>query len=69
MRRYNQYKDSGVEWMGDIPSHWILTKNRYGFIKYRNGSNSSEQEDRKVNDPDKLSREGGKCGPKCRPRG
>ena len=22
MRRYESYKDSGVEWLGDVPSHW-----------------------------------------------
>ena len=22
MRRYESYKDSGVEWLGEIPSHW-----------------------------------------------
>ena len=22
MKRYNSYKDSGVEWIGDVPSHW-----------------------------------------------
>ena len=25
MRRYESYKDSGVEWLGEIPSHWDLT--------------------------------------------
>ena len=23
MKRYDSYKDSGVEWIGEIPSHWI----------------------------------------------
>ncbi|WP_228850800.1 restriction endonuclease subunit S [Aegicerativicinus sediminis] len=26
MERYSAYKDSGVEWIGDIPSHWIINK-------------------------------------------
>lgn len=25
MRRYESYKDSGVEWLGEVPSHWRLT--------------------------------------------
>ena len=25
MRRYESYKDSGVEWLGKIPSYWDLT--------------------------------------------
>lgn len=24
MKKYDNYKDSGVEWIGDIPSHWII---------------------------------------------
>ena len=23
---YAEYKDSGVEWLGDIPKHWQLTR-------------------------------------------
>ena len=26
MERYAEYKDSGVEWIGDIPSHWALRR-------------------------------------------
>lgn len=26
MRRYNAYKDSGVKWIGEIPSHWRCIK-------------------------------------------
>jgi type I restriction enzyme S subunit len=26
MRRYDSYKDSGVEWIGEIPSHWKTIK-------------------------------------------
>ncbi|HEY9867010.1 MAG TPA: restriction endonuclease subunit S, partial [Candidatus Obscuribacterales bacterium] len=28
---YQQYKDSGVEWLGDIPEHWIRSVFRYYF--------------------------------------
>ncbi|EKP0247807.1 restriction endonuclease subunit S [Aeromonas veronii] len=28
---YPEYKDSGVEWLGDIPSHWLTSKMRYMF--------------------------------------
>ncbi|WP_107666675.1 restriction endonuclease subunit S [Cyanothece sp. BG0011] len=27
--KYDSYKDSGVEWLGDIPSHWEVIKNKY----------------------------------------
>jgi type I restriction enzyme S subunit len=42
MRKYDSYKKSTFEWMGEIPSHWILTKNRFGFQKYNNGKNESD---------------------------
>ena len=25
-KKYDAYKDSGVEWIGDIPSHWEIKK-------------------------------------------
>ena len=28
-QKYAEYKDSGVEWLGEIPSHWILKKHKY----------------------------------------
>jgi type I restriction enzyme S subunit len=43
MRRYNSYKKSTFDWMGEIPSHWVLTKNRYGFQKNSNGKNESDE--------------------------
>ncbi len=30
MEKYSEYKDSGVEWLGDIPKHWKV--NRLGYI-------------------------------------
>ena len=24
--RYPAYKDSGVEWLGEVPEHWVLSK-------------------------------------------
>ncbi|MCR5191041.1 MAG: restriction endonuclease subunit S [Bacteroidales bacterium] len=29
MERYNSYKDSGVKWLGEIPSHWDVIKSKY----------------------------------------
>lgn len=31
MRRYAKYKDSGIEWIGEIPEHWVVTKIKYSF--------------------------------------
>ena len=27
--KYESYKDSGVEWLGEIPSHWDIKKLKY----------------------------------------
>lgn len=29
--RYDKYKDSGVEWLGEIPAHWPILRNKYLF--------------------------------------
>ncbi len=42
MKKYSKYKLTKFDWLGEIPEHWVLTKNRYGFIKSNNGSNQSE---------------------------
>ncbi|MDX8274662.1 restriction endonuclease subunit S [Acinetobacter pittii] len=33
---YAEYKDSGVQWLGEIPSHWKLTRLKF-LAKIRNG--------------------------------
>ncbi|MGB6093255.1 MAG: restriction endonuclease subunit S [Moheibacter sp.] len=40
MKKYDSYKDSGIEWIGEIPSHWEVKRIRhiadiYGRIGYR----------------------------------
>lgn len=29
MKRYDSYKDSGIEWIGEIPSHWTTENGKY----------------------------------------
>lgn len=29
MKKYDTYKDSGIDWVGEIPSHWRILKLRY----------------------------------------
>ena len=29
MKKYDSYKDSGVKWLGEIPSHWEVCKSKY----------------------------------------
>lgn len=33
MEKYKEYKDSGVQWLGEIPSHWKVRKMKYTFIE------------------------------------
>ena len=40
---YESYKDSGVEWIGNIPSGWEVKKAKY-FIKISNGSDPKTEE-------------------------
>lgn len=35
-QKYAEYKDSGVQWLGEIPSHWKLTRLKF-LAKIRNG--------------------------------
>ena len=34
MKRYDTYKDSGVQWLGEIPSHWELLRNKNIFTTH-----------------------------------
>lgn len=34
MKKYDTYKDSGIEWIGEIPSHWEVKKFKYLFIEH-----------------------------------
>ena len=31
MRRYSEYKESGLEWIGEMPAHWAISKVRHEF--------------------------------------
>lgn len=43
MERYSEYKDSGVQWLGEIPSHWKTRKMKYVF-KERSEKNHPNEE-------------------------
>ena len=32
MNRYPEYKESGVEWLGEVPAHWPLTKLKHAAV-------------------------------------
>jgi len=42
MKRYDLYKDSGIEWIGEIPSHWDVKKIKYHFDLIMGQSPNSE---------------------------
>ena len=44
MERYSEYKDSGVKWLGKIPSHWELLKSKYLWKETFENSTSGKEE-------------------------
>ncbi len=40
--RYPKYKDSGVEWLGEVPEHWDLTQGRRLFSQEREPARSTD---------------------------
>jgi type I restriction enzyme, S subunit len=48
MKPYPSYKDSDVEWIGRIPSHWDTKKIKYQFTIEKNQVSVSEFESNKV---------------------
>ena len=42
MKRYDSYKDSGVKWLGKIPSHWEVKRLRAAVTERKERFNSSE---------------------------
>ena len=43
MRRYESYKDSGVEWLGEVPSHWDVQRSKFIFKKIERKVNEEDQ--------------------------
>ena len=43
MKRYDSYKDSGVEWLGSIPSHWRKSKFKFVSDLYTGNSLNDSQ--------------------------
>ena len=38
MKKYDRYKSSNIEWLGDIPLHWEVKKLKYmTYLKARVG--------------------------------
>ena len=43
-QQYDEHKDSGVEWLGEIPNHWEVNRHKYvaSFLKGRNPTELSD---------------------------
>ena len=45
MKRYEIYKDSGIQWVGEIPSHWDVVKTSYLFDDIGSGTTPNTNDD------------------------
>lgn len=50
MKQYELYKDSGIQWIGKIPSHWNVLPLKY-YISFTKGRIPSETTDKCIGDP------------------
>lgn len=60
MQRYNEYKDSGVKWLGEIPSHWEVKRLKYVATYNDNVLPETENKDKcikyiEISDVDNVS--------------
>ena len=58
MRRYSEYKDSGVEWIGKIPAHWEIGKIKH-IATFVNQKSTPETDAIKIS-PENVESETGK---------
>ena len=43
MKKYDNYKDSGIEWLGEIPEHWESIKLKY-IISIQSGKGITNEQ-------------------------
>lgn len=41
-QQYEEYKDSGIEWLGKIPSHWGIQPLKYLLLLIKNGATTTQ---------------------------
>ena len=46
MERYSEYKDSGVQWLGEIPGHWNCVRIKALFLNIREKNNPIQTDER-----------------------
>lgn len=44
VKRYSQYKNSRIQWLGEIPNHWIMLNGKYVFTIINDRSEKGEEE-------------------------
>jgi type I restriction enzyme S subunit len=59
MERYDSYKDSGVEWIGEIPSHWGISRLKY-FVLLITEKGSPQASDIRIS-PENVENGTGRC--------
>ena len=42
--RYNRYKSSGIEWLGDVPAHWTVRRLRHAVVLNPSKSEAGHQD-------------------------
>ena len=43
-KQYPSYKNSGVEWLGDVPEHWRVIPSKFYFIERKEKAESSDKQ-------------------------
>lgn len=43
MERYSKYKDSGMQWLGEIPSHWDMQRWRFLLLENKEKNNGCKE--------------------------
>ena len=43
-KQYSSYKNSGVEWLGDVPEHWDAIPSKFYFIERKEKAESSDKQ-------------------------
>jgi len=43
MKPYLKYKDSGVEWIGEIPEHWVVQRGKYVYKEVKEKSEDGSE--------------------------
>lgn len=44
LKPYPQYKDSGVEWLGEVPEHWEVFRSKYVFAERNAKADETDQQ-------------------------